>query len=230
MERSKSEVKKFYDGEHNCQIYTQDVPSDGTRAYLILLSIRLRRNDAGADATLPQHGERVYVHFKYNGHDQDMTGHVVEIPEGFRGFGYNVAVKVQARPGVPNTGRIMVQSTTHKADFQFGHSGQNFAPVVSRIKELMTGNLTGSSDFSPDFLNEVLLAHDIWATLTEAKNGNKNRDYASMAAKYNSKASMLQHIDAVCRKVGLSKEQIDVVRHFFTHRLTLVRGPGGTGK
>lgn len=226
-ERARSDVGNFYNGEHKCEVWSAEGNTQGTRKYLLLLNIRPRRNiDTGVDAAIPQANERVLVRIRFGDIDQSWTGHVIEIPASHLKYGRNVAIVAHSSPTTPEKGRIL-DNRRVVADFYFGHQGQNTSRTKENIIGLMTGHIPDKkSDFRAAYLKEILLSQNLHNTLSDTRNLNSSAG----TLPFKKADDLRSKVGEVCNEMKLSREQTEIVQHYFTHRLTLVRGPGGTGK
>ncbi|TKA79338.1 hypothetical protein B0A55_03455 [Friedmanniomyces simplex] len=206
-------LDRWVNGEHICDIMTDSTL--GSRKYMLLLNIRPPRSndlEMDSDASLPAENERVDIVVTSNNEDQLWSGHVVRIPQKYAKYGRNVAIIAEAPPS--SGGRVDTSWQT-KAEFHFGHYGSPSGPTIGLILELMTQPTT---IIGGPWLKQVLLSQDLYET------GNEGATSSSLPPNWKSV------VNEVCERRTLNKEQVQVVRHYFTHRVTVCRGPPGTGK
>lgn len=200
---SKSTIAKYFNGEHRVDIFPDE---GGSMKHILLLNIRAPNASAGE--SLPEPGERVTVSITMDVRlgEETWAGSVIRVPAAFEKHGRNVAIEV-SRPPVAG-GRVLEpqQETVHVF---FGHFGQVCGKLRLKIIEVMTG---GDS-----FWKSWLLAQD-------------NRSLDNTARTDDLPAGWQQQVDAACKRAQLNDEQIQAVRSYFQHKVTIVVGPPGTGK
>ncbi|KAK8179583.1 P-loop containing nucleoside triphosphate hydrolase protein [Phyllosticta citribraziliensis] len=211
-------VANFSTGTHTCAVYPH---KGGSSKYVILLSIRPGLESQGKSSsvalmalesdehTLPQVGERVLMDITVDAENgqEAWTGAVIKVPKPYLKEGCNVAIAAE-RP--PFKDGWVLEPDTYQADFFFGHHGQSPSPVRTRLIEFMT--------FPPKdhmWLFKLLLAHD---------NFGKNLIKSII------KPEVLSKINERCAARGLNAEQKQAVMQYFSQKISLVVGPGGTGK
>ena len=222
---SKKALWRYFNGDHKVEI----IPNSqlGSRNYLILLNIRPPNPKQSADKDeqfgLPEVDEMVEVITTLHGSTQKLRGKVVRIPLEHSKKGRNVAVVAEESPLSPAAGRI-VESGVYQATVHFGHYGTSSTHTRERIIGLMTGTLRKHDKKQPvvskaiEFFKKLLLAQDL-----QSLPGNKYK-FDALPKDFE------KQVDEVCKKKHLNQEQTSVVRQYFTHRVTLARGPPGTGK
>ncbi|KAK5742662.1 hypothetical protein LTR17_003194 [Elasticomyces elasticus] len=205
-------LDRWVNGEHTCDIMPD--ATLGSRKYMLLLNIRPPRSsslDMDSDASLPAENERVDIVLTSNKELQAWSGHVVRIPQKYAKYGRNVAIIAEAPPNF--SGRIdSVWQTS--AEFHFGHYGSPGGPIIELVLGLMTQPNTVPNG---PWLKNVLLSQDLTIPGNEEVTPTLPTNWKTV-------------VDEVCTSRKLNAEQIRVVRHYFTHRITIVRGPPGTGK
>ncbi|KAK7512448.1 uncharacterized protein IWZ02DRAFT_493884 [Phyllosticta citriasiana] len=138
---------------------------------------------------------------------ETWTGAVIKVPRLYLKEGCNVAVAAE-RP--PFKGGRVLEPDTYQADFFFGHHGQSPSPIRNRVINFMT-----SPADSQMWFFKLLLAHD-----------NYNKDLIKSTIK----PKVLSKINERCAARGLNKEQKQAVLQYFGQNISIVVGPGGTGK
>lgn len=200
---SKNTVAKYFNGDHQVDVY----PDEGGSMKDILL-LNIRAPNASDGETLPEPGERVTVSITMDAKlgEETWTGRVIRIPAAYERHGRNVAVEV-SRPPVPG-GRILAHQQKHVHVF-FGHFGQLCGKLRLKIIKVMTG---GDS-----FWKSWLLAQD-------------NRSLDNTARTDDLPVGWQERVDAACQRAQLNPEQVQAVKSYFDHKVTIVVGPPGTGK
>lgn len=222
---SKSNITGSYNGMHACELVADTAP--GSRQYDVLLNIRIGYNvktdnrDAtaaaatldAADEALPDMGEQVALQVLLDDAIglEIWRGKVVAMPANHAG--YNVAIRA-VRPPTPG-GRVLGLHQV-EADFTFGHRGSSWDRTRLKLIELMLGLETEPGPKS-DLLKRILLAHDLYDFPENDTEAGLPRGWRDTVAE-------------VCAAATLNTEQRAAVVHYFTHFLTIVKGPPGTGK
>ncbi len=130
---------------------------------------------------------------------------MIRIPGPFQKYAYNVAILSERLPAVE--GRVITQSM-NSADFLFGHHGRPVSLLRDNILEFM-GRDT--------WFRRVLLAQDNFKLEDNSTEPKTPHGWRAIVAK-------------TCREHNLTEEQVQAVWHYFTHKLTIVVGPPGSGK
>ncbi|KAK5133881.1 hypothetical protein LTR08_007212 [Meristemomyces frigidus] len=217
---SKQKLNKYYNGPHQCEIFSDGDAND--KKYVVLLNIRPPKTtlsmEGGQDQDLPEEDDNVLINIsEMNGHQQTWTGRVVRIPAQFLKYGRNVAVKAKPKVTTPAAGYVVNQVMTTRATFHFGHQGSPTTPTQERLIGLMTDTLEhgGKPVSGANWLKNMLLAQN--------PRGVDNRAT-------HSPSGFETVVSDISKKRGLNEEQRAVVDYYFTHKLTIVIGPPGTGK
>ncbi|EON67275.1 hypothetical protein W97_06528 [Coniosporium apollinis CBS 100218] len=163
------------------------------------------------DGVLPQPGERVAISDP-DDDTVDWSGSVISIPEG-------LASEVSfanccIRAFMPVSTGLVIEPRTHKYHLRFGFSGRPTRVMRKTINNLMTLDVSRGTNIGD--LRQIVLAQD-------------PSQYSSPQTKKLG-TTTVQIINDACKKFNLNKEQIEVVRHAFTRRTTIVHAPPGTGK
>jgi hypothetical protein len=208
---SNKSVGPSFNGMHTCDVFPATASNDRPR-YMVLLNIRQPSKPGEAEkAALPDVGERVNITITLGEVMQEWTGRVVRIPSEYAKYGRNVAVVAEAAPSL--SGRVQAHSVA-EANFFFGH----FETVSCRLREsILSMMLSPQPTPSQIWMRTLLLGHDNHALPNDARIDALPPGFES-------------HVDAVCTSRSLNKEQRQAVDHYFTHKVTIVRGPPGTGK
>lgn len=209
-------ANRYYDGEHKCDILF----SDNSKKYLFLMNIRPPRTtdqDRAEDLPLPAVNERVTAYYTKSNTQYTLRGRVIAIPTDCKKYGRNVAVMAKPLPTTPQAGYITSGWTQQIVSFTFGPSGGATSPTVDRIVALMTDQLPTKGPVDPAWLKKVLLGHANTSMDTQAVHPDLPKDFTAT-------------VNRICAERKLNAEQTEVVHHYFTHKLTIVRGPPGTGK
>lgn len=210
----KSTLDNWVNGDHTCDVFSDDTP--GSRKAVILLNVRPPRDqDREHDSAhaLPEEHDRVDINLEMNKVYQTWRGSVIRIPHKYLKYGRNVAILAERPPSL--TG--IVDSTFQiKGQFHFGHYGSPTAPAIERILEVFGGK---DQSALAVWWKNLLLAQDLYEL-----DGNKQDFTASMPKGFKKK------VDEVCNERRLNEKQSELVRHYFTHRVTLGRGGPGAGK
>jgi hypothetical protein len=207
---SNKTVGTSFNGPHTCDVFPETSSNDRPR-YMVLLDIRQasKLGEVEKDA-LPDVGERVEINITLGGVRQSWTGRVVRIPSEYAKHGRNVAVVAEAAPYL--SGYVQARSVV-KADFFFGHSIKTSWKLQGSILRMMLDPTSPAQTW----MRTLLLGHDNYTLPNNARAGLLPNGYQA-------------HVDAICASRSLNDEQIQAVRHYFTHKVTIVRGPPGTGK
>ncbi|KAK5719063.1 hypothetical protein LTR17_015397 [Elasticomyces elasticus] len=212
-------MAKEINGQHQADVIPDPI---NPKRYMVLLNIAqpgkaVQTADISTQG-LPDEGELVAINVNYNGIAQQWNGTVVRIPNPFRKYGRNVAIVAIASPVTPINGRI-TEASVVQIEAHFGHHGSAITPTQERIVGLMTDSLRTRQDTpvaGAAFLKQVLLAQD----------AAQSNGYTSTALP----SDWRDRAQAICIRRQLNPMQQTVVIHYFTHKLTIVRGPPGTGK
>ncbi|KAF4547090.1 AAA domain-containing protein 4 [Elsinoe fawcettii] len=220
--QNRRNVATTLDGFHICDVAPDGSPIGiASNRYIVALSARApapkqfdndREAQKEAQESMVQIGERVRIELTMDKNlgKEEWHGKVVDIPEEYRKFGYNIAI-IAIRPQQP--GGMVLAKRRLEAEFHFGLSGGSSRGLRERILDLMFSAAPRSVT-----LRNVLLA----------------RDNAGLTLRYiipNKPASWLDEIDRrFLDPKNLNSEQREVVHHFLQHQITLMAGPPGTGK
>lgn len=208
---SKGDLERWFNGRHSCDVFPETASRDRPR-YMVLLNIRPPRKNAEAETTaLPEAGERVDINITLGLAQQTWTGRVVRIPSQYARYGRNVAIVAEAAPYLSG---LVQAHTTAEADFHFGHYGSPSGRLRESILNVM---LKGSPSPAELWMRNFLLGHDNYAHPNDKANPALPDGWR-------------QEVTATCTRNNLNAEQVEAVRHYFTHLVTIVRGPPGTGK
>ena len=222
-EHSKSIANHWYNGMHKTDVFVQSVgTSDGKPHYMFLLNLRPPQSatvEQGDEAAgLPGVNERVSINYKIRGQQVGLTGRTVRIPQDLLKFGRNVAVIAVEDPTVPQQGKILKRVERFNASFHFGHDGSPTGPIIGRIINLVFQKVQQGKFIDGQWLRLLLLGQN-----NQYHNSNPitpteiPSDWKDTVAK-------------VCARRNLNPQQRDAIYYYFTHKITVVRGPPGTGK
>jgi predicted RNA-binding protein len=208
---AKGDLERWFNGRHTCDVFPETASRDRPR-YMVLLNIRPPRKNADAETTaLPEAGERVDINITLGLAQQTWTGRVVRIPSQYARYGRNVAIVAEAAPYLSG---LVQAHTTAEADFHFGHYGSLSGQLRTSILNIMLKRSPSQTEL---WMRNLLLGHDNYAYPNDKANPSLPNGWK-------------QEVDAACNRRSLNAEQVEAVRHYFTHLVTIVRGPPGTGK
>ena len=208
---AKGDLERWFNGRHSCDVFPETSSRDRPR-FMVLLNIRPPRKDADAETTaLPEAGERVDINITIGLAQQNWTGRVVRIPSQYARYGRNVAIVAEAAPYLSG---LVQAHTTSEADFHFGHYGSKSGKLRESILNMMLKESPSQTEL---WMRNLLLGHDNFSYPNDKPNPALPNGWK-------------QEVDAACTRNSLNAEQLEAVRHYFTHLVTIVRGPPGTGK
>lgn len=217
------DLNAHYYGNHHCEVIPDTA---GSARHLVLLTIEVTQSmpiDQASTETmvavsesqvLPEVGERVQMVIVYQkgGEPEAWDGKVIAMPAAYQKYGHNTAIAAE-RP--PTAGGRVLEASQYQADFQFGEHGASVGKLRARLLRLMVAE---NIDAPQRWLKRLLLAQNNHGFVSA------NHVAPSLPTDWQAK------VKAACDQRSLNVEQGEAVTHYFTHRLTIVVGPPGTGK
>lgn len=215
----------WYNGEHECYVVPQAAchPMEPQRFALIFIDLNaydIGRADAEygprPDGVLPQVGDRVAVFNPAGGSRNDSSaGTVIAIPGDLAATTGRANCCIRAL--IPRQAGFVITPSAQRLFIMFGSLGRPTRVMRKVINNLMTLDPSRGGD-QLLWLRDVVLARDPYhrQITGDLPNPLSQQDNTNILG--------------VCTKYNLNAEQINVVRSFFTKRLTIVHAPPGTGK